>query len=112
MTAEQLAQLFHDMYERLAPEFGYTTRKSSAQPWKDVSEPNKSLMIAVAKRVLEELKLDICPVCGHEWRRHDPETGRCDAPDWSEIGYCQCGRDLIFWVEKNAELSKTALSAS
>jgi hypothetical protein len=55
MTPEQLAQLFHETYERLAPEFGYTTRKSSAQPWANVPEPNKSLMIAVAKRILEQL---------------------------------------------------------
>ena len=58
MTAEQLAQLFHDTYERLAPEFGYTTRKSSAQPWADVPEPNKSLMIATAKAVMRELGIE------------------------------------------------------
>lgn len=58
ITAEQLAQLFHDNYERLAPEFGYTTRKSSAVPWENVPEPNKSLMIAVAKSVMRELGLE------------------------------------------------------
>lgn len=57
MTPEELAQLFHDTYEQLAPNFGYTTRKSSAVPWSDVPEPNKSLMIAVAEKVIEELKL-------------------------------------------------------
>jgi di/tripeptidase len=55
MTAEQLAQIFHDHYERLAPEFGYTTRLSSAQPWSEVPEPNKSLMIATARAVMREL---------------------------------------------------------
>ena len=55
ITPEALAQIFHDEYERQAPEFGYTTRRSSAQPWEDVPEPNKSLMIAVAKKVLDEL---------------------------------------------------------
>lgn len=58
MTAEHLAQLFHDNYERLAPEFGYTTRKTSAVPWHEVPEPNKSLMIAVAKNVLRELGIE------------------------------------------------------
>ncbi|MET0786562.1 MAG: hypothetical protein ABWY25_07650 [Paenisporosarcina sp.] len=53
---EQFAQWFHEAYERLAPNFGYTTRKSSAVPWRDVPEPNKSLMIAVAKDVLEQLE--------------------------------------------------------
>ena len=56
MTAEELAQLFHETYERLAPEYGYTTRKTSAVPWSEVPEPNKSLMIAVAEKVMEELK--------------------------------------------------------
>ena len=58
MTAEQLAQIFHDNYERLAPEFGYTTRKTSAVPWENVPEPNKSLMIAVAKSVMRELGIE------------------------------------------------------
>lgn len=39
MKASELARLFHETYERLAPEFGYKTRKESAVPWKDV--PNK-----------------------------------------------------------------------
>lgn len=57
MTAEELAELFHETYERLAPDFGYTSRRSTAVPWRDVPEPNKSLMIAVAAQVMEELKL-------------------------------------------------------
>jgi hypothetical protein len=59
MTAEDLAQLFHETYEELAPDFGYTTRKTSAVPWRDVPEPNKSLMIAVAKKVLERLENEV-----------------------------------------------------
>ena len=55
ISAERLAQLFHDTYERRAPEHGYTTRKTSAVPWSAVPEPNKSLMIAVAGEVLREL---------------------------------------------------------
>lgn len=49
--AEQIAQLFHEAYERLAPSFGYKTRDASAVPWTDVPEPNRSLMIAVAAEV-------------------------------------------------------------
>ncbi len=59
MTAEQLAQLFHETYERLAPQFGYETRKESAKPWADVPEQNKQLMIAVAGEVLVTLKEQI-----------------------------------------------------
>ena len=56
MTAEELAKFFHDTYEELAPNYGYTTRRSSAVPWEEVPEPNKSLMIAVAERVLEKIE--------------------------------------------------------
>jgi hypothetical protein len=52
MTPEELAQLFHETYERLAPEHNYQTRKASAVPWSDVPENNKNLMIAVAGEVL------------------------------------------------------------
>jgi hypothetical protein len=51
ITAEQVARLFHEAYERLAPSHGYETRKASAVPWDDVPEPNRSLMIAVAAEV-------------------------------------------------------------
>lgn len=53
--AELVAQLFHEAYERLAPSFGYETRKASAVPWESVPEPNRSLMVAVAGSVLDEI---------------------------------------------------------
>lgn len=53
-TPEELARFFHETYEKLAPNYGYTTRKTSAVPWEDVPEPNKSLMIAVATEVLRQ----------------------------------------------------------
>lgn len=52
LEAEQLAKLFHETYERLAPQFGYETRKDSARPWADVPEKNKRLMIAVCTELL------------------------------------------------------------
>lgn len=56
MYPEQLAQRFHEIYEELAPHFGYETRRESAVQWDDVPEPNKSLMIAVCEQILEELE--------------------------------------------------------
>ncbi len=53
MTAEQIAQAFHDAYERLAPRFGYETREASAKPWAEVPEQNKTLMIAVVQSLLD-----------------------------------------------------------
>jgi hypothetical protein len=52
MSAEELAILFHDTYEQLAPTFGYETRKDSAKPWSEVPDKNKNLMIAVCAEIL------------------------------------------------------------
>jgi len=51
---EFVAMKFHQTYERLAPNFNYKTRESSAVPWEEVPETNKNLMIAVVKKLLEE----------------------------------------------------------
>lgn len=56
MTPEDLAELFHTTYERLAPVYSYETRKASAVPWKDVPDMNKRLMIATAGEVLRVLQ--------------------------------------------------------
>lgn len=53
MTALELATLFHDTYERRAPEFGYTTRPETRQF--DPTTPNGRLMIAVCGRILQLL---------------------------------------------------------
>ena len=50
-TNEQLARLFHDTYERLAPEFGYETRKDTKAF--DPTSPNGRLMMAVCKWVAD-----------------------------------------------------------
>jgi hypothetical protein len=54
-NAETVARYFHEAYERLAPSFGYETRKESAVAWDDVPEPNRSLMVAVAAEVLAHI---------------------------------------------------------
>jgi protein-tyrosine-phosphatase len=56
MDAETLAQIFHETYERLAPEHGYETRKESAKPWEEVPANNKSLMVAVCGEILARLQ--------------------------------------------------------
>ena len=90
-AAESLARLFHETYERLAPEFGYKTREASAVPWDDVPDNNKALMIAVAAAVLAQrahteaeyepgscprcrsrdrgLVLELCDPDSHAWHR-------------------------------------------
>lgn len=54
-SAEKLAQTFHEVYERLAPEFGYETRKDSAVQWEDVPEKNRRLMTATCGVILSYL---------------------------------------------------------
>lgn len=51
MTAEELAVLFHNTYERLSTDFGYTTRQDTRKFNPD--SPNGRLMIATCKEVLE-----------------------------------------------------------
>jgi hypothetical protein len=51
---EALARRFHELYEELAPQHGYETRKESAVPWDDVPAQNKALMTHVAMRIIEE----------------------------------------------------------
>jgi len=55
MQAEQLAQRFHELYEELAPQFNYETRRASRTEWSNVPQNNKDLMIAVCTRILEEI---------------------------------------------------------
>ncbi len=54
MTPESFAQYFHEQYEKLAPAFGYETRKASAVPFNELPENNRKLMIAVATLALEK----------------------------------------------------------
>lgn len=52
MSAE-LARKFHDAYERLAPSFGYETRKDTRAF--DPESPNGKLMIAVCAEIVADL---------------------------------------------------------
>jgi len=50
MDAKELAILFHETYERLAPEYGYETRPDTKQF--DPESKNGRLMIAVCGEVI------------------------------------------------------------
>jgi hypothetical protein len=52
---------------------------------------------------------ETCPFCGHLWRQHDPEDGKCDSHSDEKIGVCECGRDLDWMQVKIAGLARTAL---
>lgn len=53
MDAKELAILFHDTYERLAPDFGYETREETREF--DEETPNGRLMIAVCGEILKSI---------------------------------------------------------
>lgn len=53
-TSDQVAEYFHRMYERLAPEFGYKTKEESRVPWENIAPNHRQLMRAVAAEVMKE----------------------------------------------------------
>lgn len=66
VESENLAERFHDTYERLAPKFGYTTRQDTRTF--DPDSPNGRLMTAVCFELTAELKAEETASAG-EWRR-------------------------------------------
>jgi trehalose-6-phosphatase len=68
---EKLAKRFHELYEQLASNHGYETRKESNKPWEEVPENNKALMIDVCEHIIEEFSIKNtrtihCRVCDYE----------------------------------------------
>lgn len=72
LPAENLARRFHETYERLAPQFGYETRKDSAVPWSEVPERNRALMVAVAAEIRAQLHEDVASRLLTVAAWHDP----------------------------------------
>ncbi len=56
ISNEEIARLFHEAYERLAPSFGYSTRPETRSF--DAESPNGRLMIAVAGEVKSALAVN------------------------------------------------------
>lgn len=78
MTPLELAILFHETYERLAPTIGYETRKDTRLF--DPESKNGKLMVAVCGAILERPRTALSVRCLHTsitgWGT--PEA-RCDA---------------------------------
>lgn len=69
MKAEQLAKEFHNIYEALAPEFGYETREETREF--DKESKNGRLMIAV---------------CGVILHLHKPKAPLDSKEAWGKVG--------------------------
>ena len=63
--AEDLARTFHRVYEKLAPKYGYKTKRKTRKDWHRLPENNKKLMIAVAWVILN--KYPKKPQVTEEW---------------------------------------------
>jgi hypothetical protein len=70
--AQQLAERFHETYERLAPQFGYVTRPDTRAF--DPSLPNGRLMVAVCAEILAALAQ------GASDRAEAQQAARSEAP--------------------------------
>jgi hypothetical protein len=57
VTAEELAELFHTTYERLAPGYQWTGNRSTRCAWPDLPANNRALMVATVEEVLDVLGL-------------------------------------------------------
>lgn len=109
-----IARLFHETYERLAPSFGYETRKASAVPWDDVPESNRRLMIAVAAEVQAALSTTPAPedaawAAAEVLREH--QRSEVGTPD--DVVDVSCSRCYLFdegWPCNAVVLARAMLS--
>ncbi len=54
MSPEAIARRFHEVYEELAPVYGWQTQERSAVPWDDVPPENKRVMVKTVTRLIHE----------------------------------------------------------
>lgn len=55
LEAEQIAKLFHKVYEELAPKYKYSTRPASRVEWGKLPKNHRDLMVATVKKVLARI---------------------------------------------------------
>jgi len=60
---EHIAQQFHEAYEQLAFEHGYSTRKASRVPWEQVPANNRALMVDTVNHLLRKEIISPGPKC-------------------------------------------------
>lgn len=101
-AAEAMARRFHEAYERLAPEFGYTTREETREF--DPESANGRLMIAVCAALSQEPPA-AAPAQGEQ---AEPTEIRC--PKCEMLVLSNCGSTCPVpdrWPHPPAEGSQT-----
>ena len=86
MLPHELAVLFHSTYERLAPAFGWRTKKGCNVPFEQLPQRNKALMLATCQTVLNALQEQSSPALpAHNNARDEILPGQC--PTCHGCGY-------------------------
>jgi hypothetical protein len=57
-----------------------------------------------------ETQEELCPLCAHEWTRHDLQDGCCDAPGFGVLGPCPCGRNRLWMAGRIAHIASLKLA--
>lgn len=82
LNEEETARKFHEVYERLAPNFGYETRTETREF--ESTTPNGKLMIAVMAEMLPLIKSSTIA----KIRAGMPTREKaCEHPDWGYVQY-------------------------
>lgn len=112
---EQLAEKFHNLYEQLAPEHGYETRKESAVTWENVPAKNKALMIDVCKHLLatcQELSIEELTEKFYQLQyQRDKLLDACDLALAAYAEALKTGNSTI-WNGKNVDKMRAAVKLS
>ena len=76
MNKLELAELFHQTYEGLAPSFGYKTKEETKEF--DENSPNGKLMIATCKEILRKVKME--KIYSVSWEDLSPTENKKNEP--------------------------------
>lgn len=98
--SEKLARRFHEVYERLAPKYGYSTREETREF--DAESPNGKLMIRVCGEVCGSLQAEVEQLC-EENKRLQADKQRRWAEEMNELlrDENEQLRECIEWIAKN-----------
>jgi len=100
-----IAQHFHEEYERLAPDFGYFTKKSSQVPYKQLPDNHKGLMESVVFTVIGPMyrKIDLLNRKIADLRsrldRAEKALGEIADIGWPKIHRADCAGDFDYEIK-------------